>query len=101
MKVGVVQYFIKHYVRFVCEQTIVKVQHVFAYVKWKTMHPNYNHFGRSATVCVNMFESPGVCSLLPAQRIACHAAHAVMPVDFGHLKENVFIACPILVKFHL
>ncbi len=78
MKVGVVQYFVKHSVYFLSEQNIDKVEHVFAYVKWRTMHPNYDHFGRSATVCANMFEPPGVCSFLPVQRIACRAAHAVM-----------------------
>ncbi len=58
---------------------------MFAYVKWKTMHPSYDHFGCSA-LFVLMFEPFGVCSFLPGQRIACRAAHAVMPVDFGHFK---------------
>ena len=65
------------------------------------MHLHYNFFGVSATVSVDLFELPGSCSFLPVQRIACQAAHAVMPVDFGHLKESVFVTCPLPIHFYL
>lgn len=42
-----------------CEKTAV--EHVFACVKWKAMHPNYNHFGCSAIVCVYMYELCSFC----------------------------------------
>ena len=42
-----------------------------------------------------------VNKVLPVQRIACRAAHAVMPVDFGHIRESVFVSCPLPIHFYL
>ena len=101
MRVGIVQKFIKHTVTFSSEKHPEKAEHIFAYVKWKKVHPFCDFFGLSATVCIDLFEPPGVCSFLPVQRIACRAAHAVMQVNFGSLKESVFVACPIPIYFYL
>ena len=65
------------------------------------MHEYSNLFGCSAMVCVDLFESPDACCYLPVQRIACCVAHAVMPIDFGHYKESVFVAVPLPVNYYL
>ena len=96
MEVGVVQYFLLH------ETTIVnssiseskKVKHLFAYVEWKEHHSNVDWFGASATVCTDMYRDS---SFIPAQRIACRCAHALMPVNFG----TVFVASPLPIRYSL
>ena len=84
--VGVVQYFVRHSVHFKRESRIDVLEHVFSYVKWKKVHPDHDFYGRSAIVSENMFELPSIYSFLPAQRIACHAAHTVMRVNLGHIE---------------
>ena len=100
MEVGVVQYFLLH------ETTIVnssiseskKVKHLFAYVEWKEHHSNVDWFGASATVCTDMYRDS---SFIPAQRIACRCAHALMPVNFGSHSETVFVASPLPIRYSL
>ena len=45
MRVGVVQKFIKHTVAFSSEKHPEKAEHVFAFVKWKKVHPFCDFFG--------------------------------------------------------
>ena len=58
-------------------------------------------YGASATVCSTMFEIPTACCYLPVQRIFCRCAFIIMPVTFLDLPENVFIACPVSLKYCL
>ena len=101
MQVGIVQYFIRHILKYSDAGDVKEEEHVFAHIYWKEMHPHHDWYGVSATVCVNMFESVSTCSFLPVQRIGCRCAHIIMPVDFGDISETVFIACPISLNYTL
>lgn len=96
MRVGVIQYFLLHSVHF---QDTEKVEHVFAYVLWKKLHPNSDFYGVTSTVSSNLFETPAACCFLPVQRIASLAAHAVITVDFGRVKEPVFVTSLPITHF--
>lgn len=72
--------------------------HLFAKVKWKVLHRHYDWFGASATVC-EVSPEFSCTNFLPVQRIAKRCAHVTMPVKFGDITENVFIACPISFKY--
>lgn len=82
-------------------EEIKKEEHIFAYVRWKELHPYHDFYGVSATVCVNMFQPFNSCCFLPVQRIACRCAYAIMPVKLNDTIETVFIACPIPFKYSL
>lgn len=95
MQVGVVQHFVQHKI---IMNNNVSDYHLFAYVRWKELHRNLDWFGAAATVCEDASE---FCysNYLPVQRIARRCAHVIMPVKFGDITENVFIACPISFKY--
>ena len=107
MRVGVVQYYIKHTISLTYvystpeESRTYHFDHVFARVAWKQKHPNEDHFGISATVCFDLFESSNACTFLPVQRISCRCAHAVLPIEIAHITENLFVACPLPIKYSL
>ena len=72
--------------------------HLFACVKWKTLHTHYDWFGSSVTVCENIEELEST-NFMPVQRIARRCAYISMPVNFDSFTETVFIACPITLKY--
>ncbi len=99
MRVGEVQYFLKHVVTFERNGTKDTIEHIFAYVYWKKKHPSEDWFGTSATICTDLYELNGN-SFLPVQRISCRCAHATLKVQFdSHTPDSVFVACPIPVKY--
>lgn len=95
MRVGVIQYFVQHELLYesTTSTEIAKEEHVFAYVRWKELHPR--------CFCYCMFHARSSCCFLPVQRIACRCAHAVMPVTISNVTETLFIACPIPFKYSL
>lgn len=97
MRVGEVQYFFKH--RVVFEGEPLAEEHAFARVYWKKLHPRGDWFGASATICTDLYELSELTTFLPVQRIASRCAHATLTVDFGSHQQNVFVACPIPVKY--
>lgn len=99
LRVGEVQYFLKHAVTLEGSGSTELKEHIFAYVFWKKLHPQEDWFGVSATVSTDLYELSGSGSFLPVQRIACRCAHACMNVNFPSHMENVFVVCPIPVKF--
>lgn len=101
MRVGVVQYFIRHELTFKNVNQDVKEEHVFAYVYWKETHSHYDWYGLSATVCANSYEGVSACCFLPVQRIGQRCDFIVMPIEFGDFSESVFIACPIQLHYSL
>ena len=84
-----VQYFLKHNISFTEDRMCNEHQHIFAYVKWKEAHEQYNWYGISATVCNDSFKIPAACRYIPVQQIYCRCAHTVMPVKFNEIAENV------------
>ena len=99
MLVGVVQYFVRNKVTISdSDTTDENVEHAFAYVKWKKLHPKFDWFGQSATVCINDTEES---NFLPVQRISCRCAHVLLPVKFETHEENVFIACPLPIRYYM
>ena len=98
MSVGVIQYYIQHTVSF-STNVDRQINHVFAYVLWKEKHPNEDYFGVSATVCFDHFCLPSACSYLPVQRISSKCAHAIQPLTFNSVTENLFVACPLPFKY--
>lgn len=101
MQVGVVQYFLQYETTIVDNTELQKVLHLFAYVEWKQRHPNFDWFGISATVCINMFENSSSSNFIPVQRIACRCTHVLAPIDFPNIRETVFIASPIPIRYSM
>ena len=101
MRVGVVQHYLLHTIHFQSDSCTEKVDHVFAYVKWKQTHPNHDHYGLTSTISSTLFEIPAACCFLPVQRISNLAAHAVITIDFGIIKEPVFVTTPIPISYYL
>ena len=66
---------------------------------WKEKHPNEDYFRVSATVCFDHFYLPSACSYLPVQRISSKYAHAIQPLTFNSVTENLFVACPLSFKY--
>lgn len=99
-QVGVIQYFLRHKIYF-NEDNINNTEHIFAFIKWKKLHQEYDWYGASAIICENEFESCSPCSYLPVQRIHYRCAHVTMPVNNSDIISKVFIACPIPLKYYL
>ena len=103
MRVGVVQYYFKHYA-IVCSQNNIKEKKYihFACVHWKQRHPNEDWFGNSATVCFDMYESPSVFSFIPVQIIANKCAYCNLTLEIiPNVPEKLFVACPVPVRYSL
>ena len=99
MRVGVVQYFLHHTLSYCTDNETKQDEHLFAYVRWKELHPCHDFYGVSATVCVDMFHFYDACCFLPVQRIACRCACITMPVNLNTVTETVFIASPVPLKY--
>jgi len=101
--VGIIQFFISNIIKFHEDNTSGRVQeeHLFCFVKWKQRHPHYDWFGQSAIVSSTLNYVEDACSFMPVQRIISRCASAELPVDFHEIVENVFVACPINLKYHL
>jgi len=95
--VGVIQYFLKHSIKFLGDSA--PCSFALCYVKWKQTHPDFDFFGKSAVISSTMIKIDGVCSYMLVQRIAHRCAFGEMPVDFGHICELVYVASPIALKF--
>lgn len=100
MQVGVVQYFLQHKLCYFANNSKKEELHIFACVKWKSLHIHHDWYGVSATICESI---PEYCStnFMPVQRIACRCAYINMSVNFRDIIENVFIACPFSFKYCL
>lgn len=101
-KIGVIQFFMTHSLELSSNDgtnTIEKLKHVFAFVRWMKVHPDSNWFGQSAIVNIDIMELPDACCFMPIQRIANVCAHARIPVEFASHTETVFIACPLPLKY--
>lgn len=101
MRVGIVQYYFRHHA-VICDQNNEKstIDIEFAYVLWKQKHPNQEWFGNSATVCFEMFEPLSSCNFIPVQRIARKCAFCVLNLEIiPNIRENVFVACPVSIKY--
>ena len=101
MRVGTVQYFIRHELGYTNGDDIVREEHVFAYVYWKEVHPHYDWYGVSATICANINEGVSFCCFLPVQCIGCTCAYTIMPVEFEDFSKPVFNACRLQLNYSL
>jgi len=99
LQVGVIQYFMQHKVYFDADNSN-NTEHVFTCIRWKKLHEHYDWYGTSAIICENEFESFSPCCYLPVQRIFYRCAHVTMPVNSSNIIGNVFIACPIPLKYY-
>ena len=100
--IGRVQYFLKHQATFCGSGEIAKrSEHIFAYVAWNQHHLHPEWFGISANVCLIMYESLSMCSFKPVQQIHALCAHCELDIEIDGLKENVFVAIPVPMKFSL
>lgn len=99
MNVGIVQFFMKYTVTLKSNETISKFDHVFAFVVREKMHEDVGYFGISANVCVNDCEPYSNCNI-PVQRIAAKSAFCLTDITNSYgIEGNVFLACPISIKF--
>jgi len=96
-RVGVIQYFLKHTIKFLGDPE--PLSFALCYIKWKQTHPDFDFFGKSAVVSSAINEVDNVCSYMPVQRIAYRCALAETSVDFWHICELVYVASPIALKF--
>jgi len=96
-RVEVVQYFLKHSVKFTGEP----LPHSFLLckLKWKQLHPFFDFFGKTAIVSSTLNEVLDLCCYMPVQRIAFRCASGEMNVDFGEIQEKVFVVPSIALKF--
>ena len=101
MRVGVVEQYLLHTIHFEGESDTERVDHVFAYVKWKKTHPNHDFYGVTSIVSSTLNEIPAACCFVPVQRICNLAAHAIITIDFGTIKEPVFVTTPIPIMYYL
>ena len=69
LRVGRVQYFMKHELSFNKSGNIQKMQHIFAFVLWKRYHHFYDYYGQSAIMCEDTDDIIGPSSFLPVQQI--------------------------------
>ena len=58
-----------------------------------------NWFGKSAIVSSTLNEVENGCSYMPIQRIAFRCASGELAVDFENMREHVFVASPVSIKF--
>ncbi len=96
MRVGEVQYFIKHSIKFkacIGSNLHETEHHLFAYVEWKKIHQHYNWCGVSATICSDIIEDP-----IAVQRIGARCAFAPLAMNFQTQQET---ACPIPLKYSI
>ena len=102
MRVGVIQYFLKHTVTLTNSQgNTVILPHIFCHIYWKKVHPQSSWYGTSATVCTDLYEDPDACCFMPVQRIASRCAYSKLLVDFTTHKETVFVVAPIPIHYNL
>lgn len=88
-RVGVIQFFLLHslevFKQNTGENSVEKLVHLLAYVRWNKLHPESNWFGQSSIVTINMMELPDACCYMPIKRISNVCA---MPVKFTHHTET-------------
>jgi hypothetical protein len=102
MRVGVVQYYFRHRAEVCRENERLTVNMDYAYVLWKQKHPNQHWFGHSATICFNTFEPSSPCNFIPVQRIAKKCAFCTLMLEvMPNIRENLFVASPICIKYTL
>ncbi len=103
MRVGIVQYFIKHCLKVYKfednDSETENLEHIFAYMNWKKLHPKSSWYGISATISSELIEAPAACSFMPVQRIGSRCAYASLQVTFPSHTETVFITCPIPLSY--
>ena len=95
--VGVIKHFLKHFIKFAGGHE----EHLFCYIIWKQRHPCFDWYGQSATISSNLDEREDACCFMPVQRIAYRCATAELSLNFDTVNENVLIACPINMKYHI
>ena len=100
MRVGCVQYFLKHKLFILDNEqsNTQQIEHIFAYVIWKKQHRHYDYYGSSAIVCQNENEMTNSFILIPVQRIAYRCAHLQMKTNFDDLDETIFVASPLPIR---
>ena len=96
-RVGIVNYFLEHTIKLDNNQN--NRSHLFCYITWKQRHPMSNWFGKSAIVSSTLNEVENRCSYMPIQRIAFRCASGELAVDFENMREHVFVASPVSIKF--
>lgn len=55
-------------------------------------------FGKSTIVSSTLNEVADLCCYMPLQQIAFRCAYGEMSVDFGEIREIVFVTSPIAMK---
>ena len=98
LRVGRVQYFIKHELLYSKEGKSHKLQHTFAFVLWKRHHHCYDYYGKSAIVCEDTDDISGPSNNLPVQCISYRCAYSKTKCNLQGFEETVLIACPIPIR---
>ena len=96
-RVGIVNYFLNHTIKL--DNNEKNRSHLFCYITWKQRHPMSNWFGKSAIVSSTLNEIKNGCCYMPIQRMAFRCASGELAVDFEGMREHVFVASPVSIKF--
>jgi len=98
IRVGCVQYFLKHTLSVIEDGRTQHMEHIFAYVMWKKLHSCFDYFGKSAIVNEDEYDTTGPNNFIPVQRITHRCAHTRMKLNLQGFNETVYIVCPIAIK---
>ena len=102
-RIGVIQHFLTHSLELFessTENGTDKLEHLFAYVRWKKLHPDSNWFGISAIVCIDIMELPDACCFLPVQFPMCVSMllHSSRIQCLSHAHSHLNIHCDSIVS---
>lgn len=99
-QVGSIQKFIKHTIKVTENDQIIKKSHIFCVVEWYVNHPNRNHYGNSAIMCMPITYAASASQFMPIQRIINRCAHGKLNVTItGNSNEQVIMAIPNHLHF--
>ena len=92
IRVGIIQHFIRHAVRFPSSFGSKKVSHLFARVHWFASHSHENWFSHRSLILSPTLTENGPATFLPVSRIRCRCAITEKKVVFDYGEEKVIIA---------
>jgi len=92
LRVGLIQYFVKHTVCITASSQSKRIVNVFAKVHWYRTHLREQWFHHRALVCSPDMISCGPATFLPVSRIFCRCAITSNTVKFDYGEDNVIVA---------
>ena len=92
IRVGIIQYFIRHAVRLPSSVRSTKVSHIFARVHWFATHPRENWFSHCSLILSPDLTQNGPATFLPVSRIRCCCVLTEKEICFDTGENKVIVA---------